>query len=257
MRAARYLLTIAYLLLALQAPALAGTVKVMISGGFSPAYADLVEVYQKRSGDTVVTIHGPSMGADPTAIPARLARGEEADVVILARAALDKLVESQVVMPGGTDLGIGRIGMAVKAGAPRPDIGTVEAFRRTLLAAKSIAFPDAASGFYMRDVLFKKLGIEKEMAAKSHMIQATPVGLNIARGEYELGFQNYSELKPIAGIDIVGFIPDAVQLEIPYTAALAAKAPNPAGAKALIDFLASPAAYGAIRNSGLKPAQEK
>jgi len=244
------------LLLAVQAPAMAGTVTVMISGGFSPAYNDLVAAYEKSSGNTLVTVRGPSMGADPTAIPARLARGEAADVAIMARAGLDKLLTDGTVTEPA-DLGVGRIAMAVKAGAPKPDIGTVEAFKQALLSAKSIAFPDAASGFYLRDVLFKKLGIEKEMAAKSHMIQATPVGLNIARGEYELGFQNYSELKPIAGIDIVGPIPDAVQLPIPYTAVLVAKAPNAAGGRDLIHFLSSPAAYDAIRASGLNPAGEK
>ena len=165
----------------------------MISGGFSPAYNSLIAAYEKSSGNTLVTVRGPSMGADPTAIPARLARGEAADVVIMARGcAWTSWSPSGSGDGGATDLGVGRIAMAVKAGALRPDIGTVEAFKQTLLNAKSIAYPDAASGFYLRDVLFKKLGIEKEMAAKSHMIQATPVGLNIARGEYELGFQNYS-----------------------------------------------------------------
>ena len=207
-------------MLAIQAPALAGTVTVMISGGFSPAYDNLVAAYEKTGGNTVVTVRGPSMGADPTAIPARLARGEAADVVIMARSAPRQAGRGRPGAAGQRHRPRrrGRIGMAVKAGAPKPDIGTVEAFKQTLLNTKSIAYPDAASGFYLRDVLFKKLGIEKEMAAKSHMIQATPVGLNIARGEYELGFQNYSELKPIAGIDIVGLIPEAVQQITPYAA---------------------------------------
>jgi molybdate transport system substrate-binding protein len=197
------------------------------------------------------------MGADPTAIPARLARHEPADIVIMVRSALDKLAASGQVEPASvTDLGIGHVALAVKAGAPKPDISTVAAFRRTLLHAKSLALSDSASGVYFRTVLFKQLGIEKEMLPKTHTIQATPVGLNVARGEYEIGIQQFSELKPIPGIAIVGLIPDAVQLPTPYSAGIVSYSTNKAGGRALIHFLASPKAYPAIRASGMKPAQE-
>jgi molybdate transport system substrate-binding protein len=257
MRHAKIVCTALCLLLAAQVPALAGTVRVMISGGFSAAYNNLVAAYQKKSGNTVVTVRGPSMGADSTAIPARLARGEAADVVIMVRSALDKLrAGGQVVPASAIDLAFGRVGMAVKAGAPKPDIHTVEAFKQTLLNAKSVAYSDSASGVYLQTVLFKKLGIAKQMAPKSKMIQATPVGLNIARGEYELGFQQLSELKPIPGIDIVGLIPEAVQQITPFAAGLVAKAPNPAGGRGLIRFLTSTAADDAIRASGMQPARK-
>lgn len=258
MRSAKLLFTALCLLLAAQAPALAGTVTVMISGGFSAAYSKLTDAYQKKSGNTLVTVRGPSMGAAPTAIPARLARGEPADIVIMVRSALDKLAATGTVMPGTvTDLGVGRVAMAVKAGARKPDIGTVAAFRQTLLNAKSVAYSDSASGVYLQTVLFKQLGIDKQMHAKSKMIQATPVGLNVARGEYELGFQQLSELKPVPGIDIVGLIPESVQQITPFAAGLVAKARNAAGGRDLIGFLSSSAAYGAIRASGMQPAQEK
>ena len=171
------------------------------------------------------------MGADPTAIPARLERGERADVVIMALSALDKLVAAgRVRTDGVTDLGLSRIAMAVKAGAPKPDIGTVTAFKRTLLAAKSIAYSDSASAAcYLSTVLFKRLGVEKAVAAKSKMIQATPVGLNVARGEYEIGFQQLSELKPVPGIDIVGLIPESLQTVTPFSAGVTAAAAQRGG----------------------------
>ena len=276
MRTTSRLLAALCLLLAARAPALAGTVTVMISGGFSAAYNNLIDAYQKSSGNTLVTVRGPSMGADPTAIPARLARGERADVVIMVRSALDKLTASGTVVPASaTDLALGRVAMAVKAGAKKPDISTVAAFKQTLLNAKSVAYSDSASGVYLSTVLFKQLGIDKQMAAKSKMIQATPVGLNVARGEYELGFQQLSELKPVPGIDIVGLIPEAVQqiselkpvagidivgpLPEPlqkitvFSAGIATVAKEREAGKALISFLASSDAHDALVKSGLDP----
>jgi molybdate transport system substrate-binding protein len=247
-------------LLLLSGPAIAAAeeITVMTSGGFTAALATLSDVYEKQSGNKLIVIHGPSMGEDPTAIPARLTRGETADVVILARGGLDKLVtKGQVVAGSETDLGLGYIVMAVKAGAQKPDISSVDAFRRTLLAAKSVAYSDSASGVYLSTELFKRLGIDKELAAKGKMIQATPVGLNVARGEFELGFQQMSEMKPVPGIDIVGPIPQDVQQITPFSAGIVAASKNPARAKELIRFLASSDAFPAIRASGMIPAQEK
>ena len=240
------------------AGAQAGTVTVLISGGFRAAYDQLAPAYEKQQGNELVTKQSPSMGADPTAIPARLARHEPADIVIMVRSALDGLVAKGEIVPESvTDLGIGKVALAVKAGARKPDISSVAAFKQTLLNAKSLAVSDSASGVYVRTVLFQKLGIEKQMLPKTHTIQATPVGLNIARGEYEIGIQQFSELKPIPGIEIAGLIPDAVQLPTPYSAGMVKGAPDPAGARDLIHFLASPKAFAAIRDSGMAPAQEK
>jgi molybdate transport system substrate-binding protein len=258
MRTARLLIAALCLTLAAAPGALAATVTVLISGGFRAAYDQLAPAYEKQQGNTLVSKQSPSMGADPTAVPARLARHEPADIVIMVRSALDGLVTSGQIVPDSvTDLGIGNVAMAVKAGAPKPDISTLAAFKQTLLKAKSVALSDSASGVYFRTVLFKKLGIEKQMLPKTHTIQATPVGLNIARGEYEIGIQQFSELKPIPGVEIVGLIPAAVQLPTPYSAGLVKSAPNPKGGRDLIHFLGSPAAFAAIRDSGMVPAQEK
>jgi molybdate transport system substrate-binding protein len=246
------------LMLAGAGGATAGTVTVFISGGFRAAYDQLAPGYEMQKGNLLVTKQSPSMGADPTAVPARLARHEPADIVIMVRSALDGLVTGGQIVPDSiTDLGIGNVALAVKAGAKKPDISSVETFKQALLDAKSLALSDSASGVYFRTVLFKKLGIEKQMLPKTHTIQATPVGLNVARGEYEMGIQQFSELKPIAGIEIVGLIPNAVQLPTPYSAGLVKDAPNPKDGRDLIRFLASPQAYPAIRDSGMVPAQEK
>jgi molybdate transport system substrate-binding protein len=257
MRKTRILMAALCLSFAAASGARAGTVTVLISGGFRAAYDGIAPAYEKQQGNTLVTKQSPSMGADPTAIPARLARHEPADIVIMVRSALDGLVaKGQIVPDSVTDLGIGKVALAVKAGAKKPDIASVAAFRQALLNAKSLAVSDSASGVYFRTVLFKKLGIEQQMLPKTHTIQATPVGLNIARGEYDIGIQQFSELKPIPGIEIVGLIPDAVQLPTPYSAGLVKGAPDPKEARDLIRYLASTKAFAAIKASGMVPAQE-
>ena len=246
--------TLAFWLLAIASEAQAATVRVMISGGLNTAYRLLAPQYEMLSKNKLTASQGASMGNDPSAIPARLDRGEPADVVIMARSAVEGLVaKGQVVKESVTDLGIGHIAMAVKAGAKKPDIHTVFAFRQALLAAKSVAYTDSVGGIYLRTVLFRKLGIEKAMAAKCKMIKGKPVGPSIASGEYQYGFQQLSELKPIPGIYVVGLIPDAVQLATTFSAGMATRAENPAGAHSLISFLNTPAAFSAIKNSGLEP----
>ena len=234
----------------------AADLTVMISGGLNSAYRALAPEYEKSSGNTLVTVEGASMGANPTAIPARLDRGEPADVVIVLREAMDKLVaKGQVEKESVVDLGIGHIAMAVKAGAPKPDIRTVDSFRNALLAAKSAAYTDSAGGIYLQNVLFKRLGIEKQMTAKSKMISGLPVGPGLARGEYEIAFQQLSELKSVQGIEIVGLIPDVVQKATTFSAGIATRAANPQDGREHIHLLASPAAFPAIESSGLEPAQ--
>jgi molybdate transport system substrate-binding protein len=249
----RYLLIAAFLCL-ISASVHAQNVTVMISGGFSAAYKMLGPEFEKSSGDHLETIAGPSMGTTPGAIPVRLSRGESADVVIMVRSALDDLVKKgQVVEGSQVDLARSRIGIAVRAGTTLPDISSVEAFRNTLLQAKSVAYSDSASGIYVASELFKRLGIEKEMAAKSKQIPAEPVGLVVARGEAEIGFQQMSELKPIAGITLVGPIPDPVQLITVFSAGTVAHGMNKDAGAALIKYLSSPEACGAIAQSGLDP----
>lgn len=237
------------------AAARADEIKVVTSGGFTAAFLQLVPVYETATHNKLTTEFGPSMGTTHNAIPVRLDRGEAIDVIILASPALDELIKNGKVRAGSrTDLVISKIGMAVKAGAPHPDITSVDALKRTLLSAKSIAYSDSASGVYLSTELFPKMGIWEQIKGKSKKIEADPVGGFVATGEFEIGFQQISELRPVKGIDIVGELPAGAQRATIFSAAIPATAVHPEAAKALIEWLASPAAYAAIRNSGLEPA---
>lgn len=242
---------------AFPASANADEVRVMISGAFSTAYKAVLPAYEKKTGDKVETAYGPSMGDTPQAIPNRLLRGEPADVLIMARGALDALVKQGKVAGGSeVDLVRSRIGMAVKKGAPKPDISSVEALKRTLLNARSIAYSDSASGVYLSTELFQRLGVEAEVKPKSRMIPATPVGLIVAKGEAEIGFQQISELMAVPGVEVVGPLPEGAQKITFFSAGVTTTAKSPAAAKRLIEYLASPKTWPAIRRSGLQPASE-
>lgn len=232
----------------------AAVVRVVSSGGFAAAYRALAPEFERTTGNTVMTGWGPSMGDTPDAVPTRLRRGEAIDVVIMVGDALTDLIkQGKVVADSRVDLARSGIGMAVRAGVPKPDISSVDALRRTLLAAKSIAYSDSASGVYISTELFKRLGIADQVASKSRMIPATPVGTIVARGEAEIGFQQISELKPIAGIDLVGPLPAEVQKFTIFSAGILVGTKAPEAARALITFLASPDAAPAVRESGMEP----
>jgi molybdate transport system substrate-binding protein len=237
------------------APAAASApVHVMTSGGFTAAYNDLRPAYEKQSGRTVQTAYGASMGNASDAIPTRLGRGEPADVVILARDALDALVKAGKVVPGSqVDLVRSSMGMAVKKGAPRPDIATVEALKRTLLAAPSIAYSASASGTYYETEMLKTLGIESQVMPKSRRILSERVGTVVARGDAALGLQQVSELLPIEGIDYLGPLPPEVQRVTVFSAGIATASTQPEAARDLIRYLQSPAAAPTIRKTGLEP----
>lgn len=240
------------------ATARADEIKVVTSGAFTAAYLELVPQYEGATHNTIVTEFGPSMGTTHNAIPIRLERGEEIDVVIMAAPALADLIkQGKVRADSRIDLVQSSIGMAVKAGAPRPDISTVDALKRTLLAAKSIAYSDSASGVYLSTELFPKLGIAGQIMGKARKIEADPVGGVVATGEFEIGFQQISELRPVKGIDIVGPLPSGAQRVTVFAAGIPATSKHPEAAKAFIQWLASPAAYPAIKNSGLEPAKSK
>nr|WP_084545751.1 substrate-binding domain-containing protein [Cupriavidus malaysiensis] len=232
----------------------AGEVKVMNSGGFTAAYKALAPKFEQASGDKLVTEWGPSMGQSPQAIPNRLARGEKADVVIMVGEALDDLIRAGKVEPGSkVDLADSRIGLAVRAGAPRPDIGTVDALRDTLLRARSIAYSDSASGVYVERELFKRLGIEDQVKGRAHKIERIPVASVVASGDYEVGLQQVSEILPVAGAQYVGKIPEAVQKVTTFSAGIPVGAEHPEAGRALIRFLASPEARADIERSGIDP----
>lgn len=236
----------------------AAELKVVTSGAFTSAFVELAPEYERLTHDKLITEFGPSMGTTQNAIPMRLSRGEEVDVVIMAAPALAGLIAQGKVRPGSrVDLVESAIGMAVMAGKPHPDISSVEALTRSLLAAKSIAYSDSASGVYLSTELFLKLGISDRIAAKSKMIPAEPVGKFVARGDFEIGFQQISELRPVQGIDIVGPLPPGAQRITVFAAGIPATCRQPEAAKALIQWLASPAAWPIIRKSGLDPARSR
>ena len=241
-------------LLWLVTTATAAEVRVMISGGLAAAYNALVPEFERATGHKVITAYGPSMGTTDKAIPVRLERGEPADVLIMVGYALDNLAkQGKMIADSKVDLVKSPIGVAVKSGAPKPDISTPDALKRALQAAKTVAYSDSASGVYVSTEMFAKLGIADEMKDKARKIPATPVGEIVAHGTAEIGFQQMSELKPVAGIDIVGPLPDELQKITIFSAGIAAASKEPDAGKALIKFLASPAARGEIVKSGMDP----
>lgn len=249
----------AFLLGALASPwlalrAAAVEIRVMSSGGLTAAYRALGPEFERVTGDTLHTVQGASMGAAPDAIPQRLARGEPADVLLLAADGLEALVARGQAVPGSrVDIARSLIGLAVRAGAPKPDIRTVDSFRQALLAARSVAYSASASGVYIETEMYRRLGIHDEMMPKSRRIYSERVGTVVARGDAEIGFQQVSELLPIEGIDYVGTIPEPVQQVTIFSAGVAAGAQAPNEARALIRFLASPEAAPVLSRTGLDP----
>jgi molybdate transport system substrate-binding protein len=232
----------------------AAEVRVMISGGLTAAYKELVPEFERLTGNKVLTAYGPSMGTTVNAIPIRLERGEPADVLIMVGYALGDLVkQGKVVADSRVDLVKSPIGIAVKSGAPKPDISSVDAVKRALLATKSIAYSDSASGVYVSTEMFEKLGIADAMKDKARKIPATPVGEIVARGDAEIGFQQISEMLPVSGIDIVGQLPPELQKITVFSAGIASVSKEPDAGRALIKFLASPAASAVIIKSGMEP----
>jgi molybdate transport system substrate-binding protein len=237
-------------------------VRVMISAGFYGAYSDLGPTFERSSGHHIVTTRGPSMGDSPEAIPARLARGESADVVILDGGAADELARKGLVRAGSkVELARSLIGMVVRAGAAKPDIGSVDALRNALLAAKSIAYSDSGSGTYLSTTLFPKLGIADQIGGKTQKVRGPPSGepvaAVVARGQAEIGFQQVSELIHVPGVAFVGTIPAEVQPTIFFAAAVTNNVQQPDAAIALIRFLASPDAAPSISKAGLMPLSNR
>ncbi|MFJ2358754.1 substrate-binding domain-containing protein [Pseudomonas fluorescens] len=239
-------------LFAFSALAHAEQLNVMTSGGFTAAYKILGPKFAAATGNTLDTQLGPSMGKAPEAIPNRLARGEHADVVIMVGYALDDLIKQGKVDPASrVELADSRIGLVVREGAPKPDISSVESLRKTLLDAKSVAYSDSASGVYIEKELFKKLGVEDQLKPKAKMIPKIPVGSVVATGDYQLGFQQVSELLPVPGVSFVGKIPESVQSVTRFAAGIPVGAQHPKEAKALLDYLAAPAAQADVQATGL------
>ncbi len=180
--------------------------------------------------------------------------------MILDGGAADELGRRGLVRAASkVELARSLIGMAVRAGAAKPDIGSVEAFRSTLLAAKSLAYSDSASGTYLSTTLFPQLGVADQVAGKSRKVRGPPSGepvaAVVARGEAQIGFQQVSELIHVPGVSFVGAIPAELQPGFSFAGALTSNARQPEAGGALVRFLASPAAAPAILKAGLTPPQ--
>ncbi len=232
-----------------------GEVAVVTSGGLAAAYDVLAPKFEEETGIRLATAYGASTGGAPDSIPARLDRGERFDVLIMSQAGLNELAARGLVGPDTrVDLASSSIGMAVREGAPLPDISTPEAFAETLLAAESIGYSASVSGTYVSTELFPRLGLADELGPKSRRIVSERVAAVVARGEIEIGFQQVSEILSIEGAAYAGPLPAEYQRVTTFSAGIGAEAGNPDGAQRLIDFLASEAAAPTIAETGLEPA---
>jgi len=226
---------------------------VLISGGFSFAYEQLVPEFERASGIHVTTGSGASQGTGPQTIAAQLARGVAADVVILSREGLTELIAAQRIAPGmDVDLAQVPLGVAVRAGASKPDVNTVAAFKQLMLNAKTVAMPGSTSGIWLKTDLFPRLGIADKVGMK-----LAPRGSDatrmVATGEVDLAVMPVSEILHATGVDFAGHLAPEIQFVQVFSAAAVAGSKEIEGAKQLIAFLTSPRAGEAITNSGMEP----
>ena len=226
----------------------------MTSGAFTAAYLALMPQLERLTKKTVVTA-STSVGTGESSIPNRLKRGEIVDIIIVADTLLRQFIDEGLVLAEGyTPVARSSIGMAVREGAPKPDISTIDALRHTLLQAKSIGYSASVSGQYLTTELVQRLGIADQVLGKCrHISGGERVGAVVARGELEIGFQQISELLPVPGIAHITPLPPAVQKVSVFSAGVAASSKDTALARLLIIFLASPEAADAITKSGLEP----
>ena len=226
----------------------AAEIHVMSSAAMKAAYLELAPAFERATGNKVVTKWIP--GVD---LLQRVKDGETCDLVIMQASSIDELIRLGRLAHGSRiDLAKSGVGMAVRAGARRPDIGSGEAVKRALLAAKSLAYSTGPSGVYILR-LFEHLGIAAELKPKSRQVKGEPVGAVVARGEAELGFQQVSELLPVPGIDVIGPLPPEIQHVTVFAAGVHIGAKEPAAATALARFIAAPAASAVIRKTGMEP----
>jgi molybdate transport system substrate-binding protein len=227
--------------------------KVLISGGFSGAYEQLLPEFERTSGIKVTTGSGASQGTGPQTIAARLASGEPANVVILSREGLSELIAAKRIA-AGTDVDLARVplGVAVRAGTSKPDVSTVEAFKLVLLKAKTVAIPGSTSGIWLKNDLFPRLGIAEKINVK-----VTPRGTGatgmVAAGDADIAVMPVSEIVHAPGVDLAGNIAPEIQFVQTFSAAVVAGSGDIEGSRRLIEFLASARASETIKNSGMEP----
>lgn len=230
---------------------------VMTSGAFTAAHLALVAQVEGLTKKKVVTAT-TSVGTGENAIPNRLKRGEIADLVIVADALLQQLIdEGLVVRDSRTPVARSTIGLAVRAGAPKPDLSSVEGLRRTFLDAKSIAYSASVSGQYLTKELLQKLGIADAVLGKCRFVGGGErTGAVVARGDADIAFQQMSELLPVPGIAHITPLPPEVQKVSLFAAGVGANASDAELARSVIRFLTSGKAAAAITQSGLEPVSK-
>ncbi len=233
------------------------TLTVMISGGFSPAYHDILPGFERGAGISVTTLSGSSQGTGPKTIKWQLERGAEVDVVILSKEGLNELVAADLVAANSdTELASVALGAAVRQGSQKPDIGTVDKFKQVLLHARLVAMPGSTSGLFVKNEILPKLAIADKVSTKV-MARGTESTALLASGEADLAIGPLSELHDQAGVEIVGPLPDEVQLVQIFTAAVVKTSSRSEEATRLIRFLASDRAVAAVKRSLMEPAGDR
>lgn len=221
--------------------------KILSGGAMRPLLVEAVPLFERASG-TKVDVRF----ALTSVLAKEIEEGATFDLALLPRAELDALAALCAVAPGTqTDIARSTVGLAVRQGAPKPDISTVDALKRTLLAARSIGYSDGPSGAYVTGLL-QRLGIAEEVRAKTKLTSG-PVAELVASGEAEVGMQQIVAILPVKGADLVGPLPAELQNVIVYAAGIAAAAQNADAAAAFIGFMAAPEAVRIIRAKGLEP----
>jgi molybdate transport system substrate-binding protein len=248
-------LSAAILLMAAGAPrgAAAAEIKVLTAGAFKQVLLMLVPDFEKQTGHKVI-VENDTVGA----LAKRIEGGEVFDLAVLTPAAVNDLSSKGKFVAGSrTNLGRVGVGVVVKEGAPKPDISSVDAFKKALLAAKSVAYIDPAaggsSGIYVAGLL-DRLGVAAEVKPKAKLIPGGAVAEHIARGEAELGIHQISEILPVKGVTLVGPLPADIQNYTVYAAGLGAHGKESEAAKALLKTLSGPAAADVLKSKGMEPA---
>ena len=235
----------------------AADLKVIISGGFSSAYEKLLPEFEQSAGIKVTTGSGASQGDGPKTIGAQLARGVPADVVVLSREGLNGLIAAKRISTG-TDVDLARTptGVAVRAHAQKPDLGSVEAVKQALLNAKVVVIPGSTSGIWATAELFPRLGIVGKINVKV-IARGAEMAAMVAAGDADIAIMPVSEILNAKGVDFAGPLPTEIQFVQTFSAAVTANANDIPNAKKLIALLASARAHDAIRSSGLEPVTPK
>jgi molybdate transport system substrate-binding protein len=236
---------------ALLLPGVAGAaeIRVLSTQATEEAYRELIPQFEKTSGHQVTTVFTGTLDANK-----RLAAGESYDLLIMAAASIDEHIKDGKVAQGSrVDVAKSGVGVGVKAGAPKPDISTTEALKKTLMSAKSIGYSTGPSGNYVIG-LFQRLGLADEIKGK---LKQTPtgvfVGSIIASGEAEIGFQQVSELSHFAGVDFIGPLPADIQQMTLFSSGILVGAKEADAAKALVKFVTAPTAAAAFKRRGMEP----